>query len=156
MMRRSVVLPQPDGPSSATSFPLGTSTLTSLTAQKLPNVFVTFLTWMLTGAPFRCTWSILRRSSKRSPRSALVRSWLVGGPLEPGLHDEGHQRDQRQERRDRERPGQVVFLEQLLDAQRHRVGLSGDVPGHDVDRAELAHRARRAQDDAVDEAPLHV
>ena len=52
--------------------------------------------------------------------------------------------------------GQVVFLEQLLHAQGHGVGLSRDVAGDDVDRAELAHRARVAEDDPVGQAPLDV
>ena len=63
---------------------------------------------------------------------------------------------QRQQRRHGERAGHVVFLKQFLDAQRHRVGLTGDVARDDVHGAELAHRARVAQDDAVDEAPLDV
>ncbi len=41
MMRSSVVLPDPDGPSSATSSPEATRKLTSLTDVNAPNVFVT-------------------------------------------------------------------------------------------------------------------
>src|SRR3954449_481630 len=40
-MRSVVVLPQPDGPSSAKKDPRGTSRSSSLTAVKPPNVFVT-------------------------------------------------------------------------------------------------------------------
>ena len=40
-MRSRVVLPQPDGPSSATSSPGRTSKLTSRSAVKLPKVLLT-------------------------------------------------------------------------------------------------------------------
>ena len=41
MMRSRLVLPEPEGPSSATSSPVGTVRLTSFTATKEPKVFVT-------------------------------------------------------------------------------------------------------------------
>ena len=41
MIRSSVVLPDPDGPSSATSSPAATEKDTSFTAVKLPYAFVT-------------------------------------------------------------------------------------------------------------------
>ena len=41
MMRSNVVLPQPDGPNKATSSPLGTSSVTSLSALKSPKFFLT-------------------------------------------------------------------------------------------------------------------
>ncbi len=40
--------------------------------------------------------------------------------------------------------------------QRHGVGQAADVTGDDGDRAELAHRARVAQQDAVEQAPFDV
>ena len=56
MMRSSVVLPQPEGPSSATSSPVGKSRLTSPSAVKLPNDLWMLRTWMLMSAAFwaRC------------------------------------------------------------------------------------------------------
>ncbi len=51
MMRKSVVLPEPDGPNSATSEPCGTSRLTSSSAVKVPNFLTTLRTAMLTGSP---------------------------------------------------------------------------------------------------------
>jgi hypothetical protein len=44
MMRSKVVLPQPDGPSSATSSPVGKSRETLSSAVKLPNCLLMFLT----------------------------------------------------------------------------------------------------------------
>ena len=47
MMRSSVVLPEPDGPRSASSAPLGASMLTPFSAWNEPNRFRTFWTVML-------------------------------------------------------------------------------------------------------------
>ena len=54
IMRMSVVLPQPFGPSHAKQRPRGTSTVTSSTASFCPNRFETCSSWMiasLTGLP---------------------------------------------------------------------------------------------------------
>ena len=59
----------------------------------------------------------------------------------------------RQQRRRGVGAGEVEVLEALLDEQRQRLGLAGDLAADDADRAELADRARRRQHDAVDDAP---
>src|SRR4051812_621563 len=46
MIRRMVLLPPPDGPSSATSFPVSTWKLTSSIALKAPNCLQRCSTWM--------------------------------------------------------------------------------------------------------------
>ena len=46
MIRSSVVLPEPEGPSSATNSPVATERLTSLSAVKTPKVFVMLRTSM--------------------------------------------------------------------------------------------------------------
>ena len=46
MIRSSVVLPEPDGPSSATSSPVATLRLTSRRAVNVPKVFVMLRTSM--------------------------------------------------------------------------------------------------------------
>ncbi len=46
MIRSSVLLPEPDGPSKATSSPAGTENVTRLTAWKVPNRFARFSTRM--------------------------------------------------------------------------------------------------------------
>ena len=48
MIRSSVVLPEPDGPSSASNSPLPTFRSTSSSAAKAPNFFTMFLTSMVT------------------------------------------------------------------------------------------------------------
>ena len=60
------------------------------------------------------------------------------------------------QRGDREGADEVVVVVEDLDVQRHRVGLAADVAGDHRDRAELAHRARVAQQHAVEQAPLDV
>src|ERR1700738_4710418 len=82
MMRSRLVLPEPDGPSSATSSPVGTVMLTSVTARKNPNYFVTLRT------------SIDMRALRRN------------SPLQPGLDDQGQDGEQREQRGDSEGPGQ--------------------------------------------------
>ena len=51
--------------------------------------------------------------------------------------------------------GDVETVVQILDLQRDGVGVDG-VFGDDVHRAEFAHRAGVAEDDAVEQAPLDV
>ena len=62
MMRSSVVLPQPDGPSSATSSPVGNSRLTSSSATKSPNVLRMLRTSMLMVPLVGCSWVPARHS----------------------------------------------------------------------------------------------
>ena len=50
----------------------------------------------------------------------------------------------------------LVFVVQDLDVQRHRVGEAADVPRHHRHRAEFAHRARIAQDHAVEQSPADL
>ncbi len=66
------------------------------------------------------------------------------------------ERQQRQDRRHREGADDVVLVVEDLHLQRHGVGLAADVARHDRHRAELAHRARVAQHDAVEQAPADL
>jgi hypothetical protein len=112
MMRSSVVLPQPEGPSSATSSPVGKSSDTSSSAAtKLPKRLWMLRTWML--------MAVLREGS------VIVQ--LRGAVLDPGLDAQGDQRQQRQQRGHREGGGELVFVVEDLDVQRQRVGLAADV-----------------------------
>ncbi len=54
MIRRIVLLPEPDGPSSATSWPAGTSNETPSTAWNEPNRLRRFLTAMAKARPPIC------------------------------------------------------------------------------------------------------
>ena len=126
MTRSSVDLPEPDGPSSAVSEPSGISSETSSSAWKSP---------------------------KRS--NAVARSCVASFLpwLEERHREQRRQRDEREQRRCRVGAGQVEVLEALLDEQRQRLGLAGDLAADDADRAELADRARSGQHDAVGDAP---
>src|SRR5213592_3071413 len=104
MMRKSVVLPEPDGPSSANSSPSATLRSTLSSAAKSPNFFV-------------------------RPFTSIVTDHLsfVQPPFQHGL---GHQRDQRQhgqKRCNRERGYELIFIVENLDQQRHGVGLAADM-----------------------------
>src|SRR5205085_12476195 len=102
MMRSSVVLPEPEGPSSASSSPLSTRRSTLSSAVKSPKRLTMFLTSMVTMMPFQTAFE----------------------------HDLDHQRDQRehgQKRSDRKRRYELVFVVEDFNQQRHGVGLAADV-----------------------------
>src|SRR3954453_9066470 len=122
MMRSSVVLPEPDGPSSASSSPSLTLRSTPSRALKLPNFLTRFLTSMLT-----CVMS------------------FVEVIFQNGLGDQRDQRQHCRQRGDRERRDELVFVVENLDQQRHGVGLAADMAGDDGDRAELANCERVAE-----------
>ena len=133
MMRSSVVLPEPEGPSSATSSPEF-----DLEAHVVDR------------------GELAEALGDVADLDAHDRSSFEVSRFDDGLHDQRHQREERQQRRARERAREVVFVVEDLDVQRQRVGHAADVARHDRHRAELAHRARVAEDDAVEQAPLHV
>src|SRR5262245_317704 len=104
MIRSRVVLPEPDGPSSANSSPSPTFRLTLSSAAKSPNFFTMFLTSIVTDhLPF------------------------VQTPFEDRLHDQRDQRQHRKQRCDRERRHELVFVIEDFDQERHGVGLAADM-----------------------------
>src|SRR3954452_2005546 len=133
MIRNSVVLPEPDGPSSASNSPLATLRSTSSSAVNAPNFFTMFLT------------SIATRNLS-----------FVELPFEDGFRDQRDQRQHGQQRSNRERRHELIFIIEDFNQQRHGVGLAADVPGYHRYRAELAHRARVAQQYAIQHAPFDV
>src|SRR5262245_30014399 len=102
MIRSSVVLPEPDGPSNATGSPCGTVRLTSRRAVKLPNRFVTCWTSMLMG--------ILQLGRGRGAVRSVGPRGAMGAPFHGGLRGQRDEREQRQQRRDRERRRRVVLV----------------------------------------------
>src|SRR4051812_35511398 len=98
MMRSSVVLPHPDGPSRATSSPSATVKLMSFSAANRPNAFAISRTSMAMWRRCRELGGKLRCGRLRQP------------PLDDRLHRQGHERKECQERSDRVCAGQVVFL----------------------------------------------
>src|SRR4051794_38366288 len=83
MIRRIVLLPEPDGPSKATSCPVGTSNETPSTAWNLPNRFERFLTTMPTSCAshFRPSWPV--------SFGRFVRFDPLAEELHADEHDEG-------------------------------------------------------------------
>ena len=77
-------------------------------------------------------------------------------PFHDRLDRQGHQGQHRQQRGHREGRHEIVLVVQDLHLQRNGVRLAPDVAGDDGDRAELAHRARVAEDHAVEQGPAHV
>src|SRR5262245_42585100 len=137
IMRRTVVLPPPLGPSRASSSPSWTSKLTSSTAATSPKRLLTWRSSMLTKREGSCG---------RSFRAIRFRGPLRGqrqfGGLVPFQERFEQQRDQRQEGQQAghgERADGVVLVVELLDPQRHGVGDARDVAGDDRDGAEFAH-----------------
>ena len=85
-----------------------------------------------------------------------VASSYARAPFDQRLDDQRDDREQRQQRGHRECADEVVLVVEDLDVQRHGRGQPADVAGDDRHRAELAHRARVAQDDAVQQAPADL
>src|ERR1017187_10539370 len=90
IMRSTVVLPPPLGPSNAISSPSFTENVTALTTVVSPNFFVTAFSSML-----------MPLLTIHSPHCQLLRPRLL--PLQKGLDAERKQRQQRQQARHRER-----------------------------------------------------
>src|SRR5512147_2655036 len=133
MIRSSVDLPPPDGPSSAVSCPDGMDSETSSRATKLPKRFLTWLISMLIG---RASGWVGSSRFLRSPGTAQ------GRDQQGGDGNEGEQ----------ERRGIGAALVEIqilvLDAECGGPGLAVDVAGDHLHRAELTQRTGQAQHDA--------
>src|SRR5262245_43853938 len=99
MILSSVVLPDPDGPSSASNSPFATFRSTPSIAVNAPNDLVRLLTSML-----------MRQLS------------FVQMPFEDGLHNQRDERQHCEQRGDRKRRDELVLVVENFDQQRHGVG----------------------------------
>ena len=144
MMRRSVVLPEPDGPSNATSSPEGIFRADIVERGKLPE----FLRDMFRfDAHAICPSPFQRRGFRQlTPRS----------PFDNSLDQQGGQSQQGQQGRHRECGRELVFVVKNFDVQRHGIGASANMAGDHRHRAELAHGAGIAQDHAIEQSPFDV
>ena len=157
MIRSSVVLPQPEGPRSATSSPCPMSSETLSSAAKRPKRLERFLISMLMRQAVALrgvSASRVLSTDVRGPDRCLVGA--LGAPLDQRLECERDKRQQREDRSDGERRDDLIFVVQKLDVQRHRRRFAADMARHDADGAELAHRPCIAKDDAVQQTPLDV
>src|SRR5258708_30217950 len=123
MTRSSVVLPDPEGPSSASNSPVCTSKLTSRSAENVPNCFDRLRTSMV---------------------MVLLLIRLGPGP-DDTFEYQRYQRQQRQQGGHRKRGGKVVFVVEDLDVQRHGVVAAADMTGDVGYRPELVHVPRDAE-----------
>ena len=124
-------MPLPLGPSSAVSEPLAIASETLSSATKLPNRFVTWRTAIAIGdSPFRSGYGLRRFIASRVMiASTASTTEAVYAPTRSNAS-----------KRSSTCSVSVSVLPAIL-------------PGDDGDRAELAERARRREDDAVRDAP---
>ena len=119
MIRSSVVLPEPDGPSSAMSSPARPRGRRRRSAGVAVEVLRRARSIAMS---HRHAFSGSSRRAGRSRRSAIRAAVLS---------DEGDEREERQERGDGEGGDEVVLIVEDLDLQRHGVGQAADVAGDD-------------------------
>src|ERR1700757_4010445 len=97
IMRRTVVLPPPLGPSSAINSPSLTEKLTELTAVTSPNFLLTLWSSMLMREPSE---SMLVLGNGRFPLGQIVGALRF--PFDPGLEAKGEEGQQREQACDSE------------------------------------------------------
>src|SRR5438067_5980546 len=135
-MRRSVVLPDPDGPSKATNSPSSMVSDTSPSAGYAEK--------------------LLETCSTRIDTSVLRGELIAVAPLERGLEREGDDGEEGEKRSNGEGGDKVVVIVKSLNLKRHGVGLAADVTRNDADCSKLPHRASVAQQHAVKESEADV
>src|ERR1700741_2797782 len=122
--RSSVVLPEPEGPSSAISSPERISSDTSWSAGKRSN---SLRTWT--------TRTSIRHPRKRRKNGAAVaisvgaagRYIVAVTQFKQGLQHQRHQRKPGKQRGDGEGARRIILIVQDLDVQRHGVGEAADM-----------------------------
>src|SRR4029434_2947494 len=143
IIRKSVVLPEPDGPSSATNSPVSTLKLTSLSAAKFPNFFpmlrISVLLLYLIPRPLRIFAAVELRF-----------------PIDQCLERNCHQRQNGEQRRHGKSRRRVILVVEYLGMEWDRVGRSSNMAGHDGHGTELSHCPRVAQNHPVQEPPFNV
>src|SRR5688500_9991956 len=137
MMRKSVVLPEPEGPSSAMSSPVRTERLTVFSATKSPNCLV------------RSTASMPIGGSGGVAAAPKL-------PFKNRLGRKSDERERHEERGDGEGCNEVVLIVEDLHVKGHGVGEAADVARDDGDGAELTHGARVAEEHSVEQSPADV
>src|SRR4030095_13459036 len=127
IIRKSVVLPEPDGPSSATNSPVSTLKLTSLSAAKLPNFFpmlrISMLILSLRPRPLRIFADVELRF-----------------PIDQCLERNCHQRQNGEQRRHGKGRGRVMLVVEYLGMEWDRIGGAANMAGNHGHGTELSHR----------------
>src|SRR5262249_39991778 len=136
-----VVLPEPEGPSSARSSPERISSETPCSAGNRSNALTT---------------STMRRSIGSS-RAALASGKLGAvAPFQQRFHGKCEERKHGKQRSDRKGGGEGVLIIEDLDLERHGVGQAAYMARHHRYRTELSHRPCIAQQHAVEQPPFDV
>src|SRR4029450_6277702 len=126
IIRKSVVLPEPEGPSSATNSPVSTLKLTPLSAAKSPNFFPMLRISMLILS--------FRRRPLRNFADVDLRF-----PIDQRFERNCHQGQNGEQRRHGESRRRVILVVEYLGMQWDRVGRSSNMAGHDGHGTELSH-----------------
>src|SRR5918997_4087924 len=135
-MRSKVVLPDPEGPSSATNSPSPTVSQTPFRAAKAEK--------------------LLETRSTSIDMSETRRELAAVPPLERGLERKCDEGEEGEERSNGEGGDKVIVIVKCLNLQRHGVGLAADVTGNDAYCAKLAHGPGVAQQHPVEQAKTDV
>src|SRR5690606_16653305 len=117
MIRSSVVLPQPDGPSKATSSPVSICSDTSSSARKSPNRRERFLTSILMQGTPSCGRGPAQRGGRGGRLGLCLHAGSRAAPLDQVLDQQRHQCQQGQQRGHCERGRELVFVVKNLDVQ---------------------------------------
>src|SRR5690554_3447440 len=141
MIRSSVVLPDPDGPNNAVSSPSFRERLTSSTATKSLKRLLTRSISILMGVS---SLAVSRRML------ALIQ------PFDKTFDGNGDQREAGQQRRDRKRCREHIFVVEHFYVQRHGVGLSPNTAGYHRHGAKLTQSAGVTENHAIDQPPFDV
>src|SRR5437660_937382 len=145
--RSKVVLPEPDGPSRATSSPGAMSRLNASSARVSPNLLP------------RSRREIAAEYPSRAPKESVSPAGgepFAVAPFEEGLADQGKEGESCKKRGDGESSDEVVLIVKNLHVERHGVGEAADVARDHRHRAELAHGAGVAEQHAVEQRPAHI
>ena len=143
--RSSVVLPEPDGPSSAISSPERMSSETSCSAGKRSNSLRTLSTRTSIPKSFR---AVSGRGLPRDRRRSAIRATVFSTSVTSASTASSEATAKA--------AGEIVLVVEDFDMQRHGVGLAANVARHHRHRAELAHGAGIAEQHAVEQAPFDV
>ena len=144
-MRSSVVLPEPEGPSSATQFARPISSETPRRAGVAVEVLGRF-----------CTVAD-RHGHGVPPLSGAAGGELAGvAPFEQRFETSVTRASPASSDGDREGGDEIILVVENFDLQRHGVGQAANMAGDDRHRAEFAHGAGIAEQHAVEQRPFDV
>src|SRR5690606_2616771 len=148
IMRSKVVLPEPEGPSSAVSSPVLIARLTLSTATKSAKRLFTCSILMLISL-ISCS------NTAHCVHSGGLMFTLVA-VFDIAFNYYGDQRQRGKQRRHGKGGSKHIFVVQHFDMQRHGVGFTADTARHHGHGAKLTHCTGITQHNTVNQAPLDI